>query len=124
MKSFAAPALLLLAFGLPALAQDPPPPPDAPAAGAPAEGATLPAPPAPSSPVAGEAVEPEITIREGARETIYEYRIRGKVYMVKVQPQIGPAYYMIDSNGDGTLDQRSTSPLNVNTNQWTIFSWR
>ncbi|WP_295396682.1 DUF2782 domain-containing protein [uncultured Thiodictyon sp.] len=121
MKSFAAPALLLLAFGLPALAQDPPAPPPT---DAPDAGATLEAPPPPASPATGDATEPEITIREGANETIYEYRVRGRLYMVKIKPQIGPVYYMIDSNGDGRLDQRSNSPLNININQWEIFTWK
>ncbi len=123
MKHSAAPALLLLALALPASAQDAPPPPapDQPAASA--GGGFLDAPAAPSSPVTGEAVEPEITIREGANETIYEYRVRGRMYMVKIQPRIGPAYYMIDTNGDGTLDQRSSIPMDINVNQWVLFSW-
>ena len=116
MKPIAAPALLLLVCGLPVLAQDPPP-------NAPTAGGTLEAPAAPSSPVTGEPVEPEITIREGANETIYEYRVRGRVYMVKIQPQFGPAYYMIDSNGDGTLDQRSNVPMDINVNKWILFQW-
>jgi hypothetical protein len=119
MKSFAAPALLLLAFGLPALAQDPPPAPSAPAGGG-----TLEAPPPPSSPVAGEPAEPEITIREGAHETIYEYRVHGRLYMIKIKPQVGPAYYMLDSNGDGVPDRRSNTPLDININQWEIFTWK
>ena len=43
--------------------------------------------------------------------------------MTKIQPQIGPAYYLIDSNGDGTLDQRSSIPMDINVNQWLLFSW-
>lgn len=121
MKPFATPVLLLLALGLPVLAQDAPPP----AATQPAAGAEgfLEAPEVQPSPIAGETIEPEITIREGQRETIYEYRIRGRVYMVRVQPQIGPPYYLTDTNGDGTLDQRSNSPLNINVNQWVLFTW-
>jgi hypothetical protein len=121
MKPFAAPVLLLLALGLPVLAQDAPPS----AATPPAAGAEgLPeAPEAQPSPVTGETVEPEITIREDERETIYEYRVRGRVYMVKIQPKMGPAYYMTDTNGDGTLDQRSNSPLNIDVNQWILFTW-
>ena len=125
MKHAAAPALLLLALALPASAQDAPPPPASPSdqPAAPAGGGFLDAPASPSSPVTGEAVEPEITIREGANETIYEYRVRGRMYMVKIQPRIGPAYYMIDTNGDGTLDQRSSVPMDINVNQWVLFSW-
>lgn len=38
---------------------------------------------------------------------ITEYSVRGKVYMIKVQPPDGlPAYYLYDSNGDGHFDRR------------------
>ena len=119
MKFFAAPALLLLVCALPVLAEDPTPPP----AAAPGAGGFLESPSVPPSPVAGDPVEPEITIREGANETIYEYRVRGRLYMTRIQPQIGPAYYLIDSNGDGSLDQRSSIPMDINVNQWLLFSW-
>ena len=121
MKFFAAPALLLLACALPVLAEDPPPPPATPPA--PGAGGFLESPSVAPSPVTGDPVEPEITIREGANETIYEYRVRGRLYMTRIQPQIGPAYYLIDSNGDGSLDQRSSIPMDINVNQWLLFSW-
>jgi len=46
-------------------------------------------------------------IRENDRATITEYSIKGRVYMIKVQP-VGnmPPYYLYDRNGDGTLEQR------------------
>jgi hypothetical protein len=125
MKSIATPVLLLLALGLPVMAQDTPPPANTPPVASPAAGAegSLEAPEVQPSPITGETVEPEVTIREGQRETIYEYRVRGRVYMVKVKPQIGPPYYLTDTNGDGTLDQRSNSPLNIDINQWILFTW-
>jgi hypothetical protein len=113
-------ASLLLAFSLSATAQDPGPPPEQAAPGA---GGFLEAPEAVESPVTGEPVEPEITIRETPSETVYEYRVRGRLYMVRIQPQIGPAYYLIDTDADGTLDLRDSSPLNINLNQWLLFSW-
>jgi len=45
------------------------------------------------------AMEPEVTIIETGQERIYEYRVRGQLYMVKVQPQIGPPYYLLDTTG-------------------------
>jgi hypothetical protein len=110
-------ALLLLALGLPVLAQEPAAPDNAGAVG------SLPTPELVPSPVTGDAVQPEITIRESGNETIYEYRIRGVLYMVKIQPQFGPPYFLIDSDGNGTLDQRDTSPKNISIPQWVLFSW-
>ena len=38
---------------------------------------------------------------------ITEYARHGHVYMIKVQPAGGlPAYYLEDSNGDGTLNKK------------------
>jgi len=43
--------------------------------------------------------------RDGATYT--EYSVHGRVYKIKVQPAGGmPAYYLYDTDGDGTFDQR------------------
>jgi len=61
--------------------------------------------------------------REGVKG-IEEYRRGGKRYMIKVTPVIGPAYYFIDTDGDGTLDSRSDNPnLDSNVNMWKIVEW-
>jgi len=55
---------------------------------------------------------------------IQEYRRSGKRYMIKVTPIIGPAYYFIDTDGDGNLDARSDNPnLDSNVNMWKIVEW-
>jgi len=43
--------------------------------------------------------------------------------MVKVVPQAGPAYYFIDSDGDGRLDARVNDIHNISVPQWVLFSW-
>jgi hypothetical protein len=69
-------------------------------------------------------MEPDITIIRKGKDTIQEYRRNGKLYMIKVLPQIGPAYYMLDSNGDGTLDiKKNDLDKNTNINQWLLFEW-
>jgi hypothetical protein len=55
---------------------------------------------------------------------IQEYRRSGRRYMIKVTPIIGPAYYFIDTDGDGNLDARSDNPnLDSNVNMWKIVEW-
>jgi hypothetical protein len=71
----------------------------------------------------GETVEPEITIIETEKKTIYEYRVRGQLYMVKVQPQIGPPYYLLDTTGDGQLDTQRDRVWNNSIPQWVLFRW-
>ena len=41
------------------------------------------------SPLTDDAVEPDITITESGTTTVYEYRVRGALYMIRVQPQVG-----------------------------------
>jgi hypothetical protein len=93
-------------------AQDPPPVEDAP----------LP-PPLPNPVQSGEALEPEVTIVETGKGTAYEYRINGHLYMVKIQPSVGPPYYLLDTNGDGVLDVRENRVWNNSIPQWVLFSW-
>ncbi len=71
----------------------------------------------------GETIEPEVTIIETERQTIYEYRVRGQIYMVRIQPQVGPPYYLLDTTGDGQLDVRRDRVWNNAIPQWLLFSW-
>jgi hypothetical protein len=71
----------------------------------------------------GETVEPEVTIMETDRGTVYEYRVRGRLYMVRIQPQAGPPYYLLDTNGDGIMDVREDRPWNNAVPQWILYSW-
>jgi hypothetical protein len=65
-----------------------------------------------------------INIKRKDVKGIEEYRRSGKRYMIKVTPVIGPAYYFIDTDGDGTLDSRSDNPqLDSNVNMWKIVEW-
>ncbi|WP_462319917.1 DUF2782 domain-containing protein [Halochromatium sp.] len=90
-------------------------------------GGFLSAPEVPSIPgrYAGDSASaPEVTITETDEGTVYEYRVKGQVYMVKVQPIVGPPYFLLDTNGDGVLDvqeRRQTPDLAVP--QWLLFSW-
>lgn len=48
----------------------------------------------------------ERTLRtEDNGDVIEEYRVAGQLRIVKVTPPRGPAYYLIDDNGDGRLDR-------------------
>jgi hypothetical protein len=83
----------------------------------------LPTPNIPASPYPGEGIEPEVTITETETEVVTEYRIKGKLYMVKIDPLTGPSYYLFDTDGDGTLDREEDSGPNMSVPQWLLFSW-
>ena len=44
--------------------------------------------------------------------------------MVKISPKNAPAYYMVDTDGDGNLEtRRSDLEKGMNIPQWLLFSW-
>ncbi|MGD0960290.1 MAG: DUF2782 domain-containing protein [Methylomonas sp.] len=90
------------------------------------EPADVPEPPDLPLPVqSGEEMEPDITITRKGQDTIQEYRRDGKLYMIKVTPQIGPPYYYKpEINGDGEMDvKKNDIDKNTNINRWTLFEW-
>ena len=81
---------------------------------------------APALPVLGEedGLEPEVTIIQRREERIEEYRMGGRLYMVKVTPRRGPAYYLVDTTGDGELDSRRNElDPNIMVPSWILFQW-
>jgi hypothetical protein len=71
-----------------------------------------------------EPMEPDITIIRKEKKTIQEFRRNGKLYMVKVIPDVGPPYYFIDTNGDGKMDVRTNDmDKGLNINQWKLLEW-
>jgi len=85
-------ALCCGAFALPAFSQD-----------RPANLQPLPEPPPPPPGMIDDAsLEPQVTIRRRGEDRVEEYRMNGKLYMIKVTPSNGmPPYYLVDPKGDG-----------------------
>lgn len=71
----------------------------------------------------GETIEPEVTIRESGDKTIHEYRVDGRLYMVKIVPRKGPPYYLMDLDGDGVMDVQEEDPARIVVPQWILFRW-
>ncbi len=46
-----------------------------------------------------ENLEPQVTIVKSETETREEFRIKGKLYMVKVTPAVGKPYYLVEPPG-------------------------
>lgn len=84
-----------------------------------------PPPPPPPVVVNGEPIEPEVTIVQRKDAKVEEYRVHGHLYMVKITPVVGPAYYLRDNDGDGTMETRmSELGGNIIVPQWVLFSWQ
>lgn len=84
----------------------------------------LPSPVLPPSVQNGDSFEPEVRIIKRKDEVVTEYRINGQLYMVKVVPASGPPYYLVDQDGDGSLDSPGDQldPMLV-VPRWVIHSW-
>ena len=64
----------------------------------------------------------EVTTRTVDGDRIEEYRVQGQLQVVKVTPQRGKTYYLIDRNGDGRLDS-SKGEGPVSPVMWKLFQW-
>ena len=86
---------------------------------------TIPPPPAiPSDDADSENIDqPKVTIIREEDKVIEEYRVRGQLRYVKIIPNKGPAYYMIDTDGDGELDTQHDDLVNPPINQWILWRW-
>ncbi len=67
--------------------------------------------------------EPIITTRQSGSDTIYEYRIGGKLYQQKIQPAKGPAYYLIDDKGEGKFTRVDGPDQKISVPMWVLLEW-
>ena len=82
-------------------------------------------PPPPTDSLNGETPEPEVRIITRPQETVEEYRVGGALYMIKITPKQGVAYYLVDTDGDGNLEtQRSTLEPRMAIPGWIILRWK
>lgn len=82
-------------------------------------------PPPPPGMVDDAALEPQVTIRKRGEDKVEEYRMNGKLYMVKVTPPHGTPYYLIDRKGDGSFVQAETGvgDKGISVPMWVIHTF-
>lgn len=103
--------LLLGGFSLTAFAAQP----------IPANLEPLPPPPAMDTAQAGAPdQEPEVTITKQTEQTIEEYRVGGKLYMIKITPKNGVPYYLVDDKGDGKFARMESLDSGIRVPRWII----
>ncbi|MGZ5037257.1 MAG: DUF2782 domain-containing protein [Usitatibacter sp.] len=66
-------------------------------------------------------LQPVVTTRQEGDKEIVEYRVKGKLYMQRVNPKGGKPYVLVDNHGDGTF-MRQDNPLDngVRVPQWVL----
>ncbi len=80
-------------------------------------------PPPPEMEPFDAAMEPQVTIVKTEKDTREEYRIKGKLYMIKVTPSVGKPYYLVDRQGDGHFIEDDIPHAPVKPPMWVIHSW-
>jgi len=91
-----------------------------------AQAADAPPPPASLSDQEGqEEIEPEVVIIQRKDKKIEEYRVNGQLYMIKVTPKNAPAYFLLDKDGDGTMETQTATDLepDIQIPRWVLFRW-
>ena len=55
-------------------------------------------------PTPEELAEGQVEIVAGENRTVYEYRVNGRLLMIKVVPKVGATYYMVPADGQPHYD--------------------
>lgn len=84
----------------------------------------LPPPPAFSAgPDESAGDEPEVTIIRQTEQTVEEYRVGGRLYMIKITPKHGKPYYLVDDQGDGKFSRQESLDSGLRVPRWIIRSF-
>ena len=85
--------------------------------------------PPPPEPPAGYELDPKLEptvvnirpkIGEKGRQ---EYRLNGKLYMIRVTPEQGTPYFLIDEQGNGSYIRMSPQDSGLRVPMWVIFTF-
>lgn len=68
--------------------------------------------------------EAKVTTTKNGTDTIEEYRIKGKLYKMRVVPANGPAYFLVDAKGDGSFARVDGPDLKIAVPTWVLFEWK
>jgi len=63
---------------------------------------------------------PEVTITQHPQPVVEEYRVGGKLYMIKVTPKVGSPYYLVDDRGDGKFARQESLDSGFRPPRWVI----
>src|SRR2546430_16581466 len=105
-------AVFAVGVALTAFAKKAPPPPKL---------EPLPEAPPPPPEIAGDPeLEPQVTIVRRENETIEEFRVNGRLTMVKVTPKHGRPYYLVADGASGGFVRRASLDSGLRIAQWML----
>jgi Protein of unknown function (DUF2782) len=67
-------------------------------------------------------LEPQVTVKKRGEDKVEEFRINGKLYMIRVTPPHGVPYLLIDRAGNGEFgpSHGPTDGRNISVPMWVI----
>lgn len=65
-------------------------------------------------------LEPHVVIKHSGQDRVEEFRIKGRLYMVKVTPPHGRPYFLVDVRGDGQMRRYDDLSPNFMVPLWLI----
>jgi hypothetical protein len=68
-------------------------------------------------------LEPQVTIIKRETETIEEFRVNGRLTMVKVTPAHGRPYYLVADGAGGGFVRRDSLDTGLRVPMWLLFSF-
>jgi hypothetical protein len=80
-------------------------------------------PPPPPGMIEDSALEPQVTIKRRGEDRVEEYRMNGKLYMIKVTPPGSRPYYLIDDTGGGQFTRRDSLDTGPRPPMWVIHQF-
>ena len=69
------------------------------------------------------ALEPQVTIQRRGSDTVEEFRINGRLYMIRVTPSHGKPYYLVDTMGRGDFVRQDSFDTGTRPPMWVIHQW-
>lgn len=61
-----------------------------------------------------------VTITKDTADKIEEFRVGGRLYMIKITPKHGSPYYLVDESGDGKFARQGSLDSGFRPPQWVI----
>lgn len=68
-------------------------------------------------------LESQVTITKQTEQTVEEYRLGGKLYMIKITPKVGAPYYLVDERGDGKFARQESLDSGIRPPRWVIHNF-
>jgi hypothetical protein len=68
-------------------------------------------------------LEPQVTITQRGQDRVEEFRIKGRLYLIRVTPSHGKSYYLLDTKGNGQFVRHDDLSPNFQVPMWVIVEF-